>query len=299
MAKLNQVLVSTSIENPLLATLARRQYTSKWTPVPDSVLPPAMQAQLAKIFHALSGQELGIDGHTLAVSAEVSGGFKRLYGPAMYAKSAEDTNEGLFVINWGPHKIYLTVDESRLVPVSPGVDKGLFISFASFNFGRGEDTTVLVQLQDGNDMLSLHVQGRFPSLKDQPKPSNLGTFLQVGDTESLVAEFTAEGQRTGGGTSGETYDARDLVPGNYVVTGYKQITRKGGKGETSILQVAPAPAYNQAVAFGVWGNPTINAGLLSSPQPEITPEKPARLIVPEQGRAFLVVESTSDPMLSW
>lgn len=292
-----------AITNPALVPLTGRRYSSNFTAVPNHKLPTAMQATLAKMYLALTGAELPVDGATIAVSSD-SGYFKRLYTPKVYADGA-----GSCYIKWGDVLIPLTCDEGKLVPVhkQPGYKVGIKLATANPS-DRGDDPAIEVKVTE-TEAKQVY-SGYFALAVSDWKGYVAGDYETVLETDygDFVALLMAESAGGGGGAQieGDVTSTKAILAAafpngqNYdvsvTVTGYKPVNA-GGRA-TAILQcsaiddeaiVAAVPCTGKA--FGLWADPSVRPMLLSSP--EITEAKPATLVMPAGpgARPRLLVDS--------
>jgi hypothetical protein len=266
--------------SPDLAPLAGREYSSSYTPLPNSNLPRGMRRDLDKIFTALTGEELVLEENTFLIRAD-DGVYNRLFGPVLKAGSdeVEGTTVGSLCVQWGPRYIPLTLTKEGVQVTINDQPVTLDAEFGEFNFsGRGPDIALMVSVdeEDGSGQVVLPIAVRFIDWQNPPELKALNAMLKkkAGDVTGLIQVATPKG---GGGfraRADHDIDFRDLEEGiQYSVQSYRGVETQYGQSYRIILADYPVDGETAEC----WAHASLRP--IFATKPEINAEKPATLTI--------------------
>lgn len=267
-----------------LAPLAGREYTSRYTSLPNANLPKAMRRDLDKVFTALTGEELPLEENTFLIRSE-NRSYDRLFGPVLKAGSddVEGTEGGRSYIQWGNRYIPISLGKEGVTVDINGQPVSLESEFSMFNFsGRGEDVALMIAVdeEDESGQVVLPVAVRFTDYENVPDIKALNSLMKKNkeaDIISLIENVSARGSGGSRQQADVEFDFRDLEEGaSYEVISYRPCETRFGMSYRIIL--ANYPSEGQTAE--TWAHTTLRP--LLATRPEITAEKPATLHIRER-----------------
>lgn len=286
--------VNPQLDDKNRARLEARSYQKAYTDVPNRALPPVYKEALTAIYSGLTGNDLPEDGSTFTVRSDANGTFKRLYSPTVF--STED--KGL-IIRWGDEDIPLSVDGGKLSATNG--QKGLKLSFKEEQVGKYTEPVLNVGFSSGGTLYTLPVPIRSADYENKLTSDILDVLLSenpeaIAEQVAVASDPSKRGESTGERLQGPFLKVAHLPLGEYKITQCR--SKDSDYGMQYFLQAIvtePFTAPTRQQVDGEWQDVEVevsdfcvvkpNSALkkVLAADPEITPDKPAFLIVKEHG----------------
>lgn len=258
--------------------LSGRLYDKDYTPLPNQNLPKGLRADLEKFFCYLTSQpNLPLEENTFLIKSS-EGAYQRVFGPVLKVGNSEieGLEDNKLYIQWGPHFIPLTYE--------PGVfrnEAGIEIDaeFGVYNFsGRGEDPALLLSIDEPTGQVVMPIVVRFEDWDNPLEAKALNTLFKKSPDKLVDVIQKATVKKSSGNFTRieptHEVDFKSLdVKKPYNVIGYYPCKTTYGITYRIFIQDCPEPNDIGCA----WAHSSLRP-LLSS-RPEITPEKPASLVL--------------------
>jgi hypothetical protein len=291
---MKQFKVNPQLDEKNRARLEARSYQKAYTDVPNRALPPVYKEALSAIYTGLTGNELSDEASTFTVRADANGTFKRLYSPTVF--STED--KGL-IIRWGDEDIPLSVADGKLS--APNGQKGLKLSFKEDQIGKYTEAVLSVAFSAGGTLFSLPVPIRSADYENRVTSDILDVLLSenpdaIAEQVAVASDPSKRGESTGERLQGPFVKVAHMPLGEYKIT---QIRAKdsdyGMQYYMQAVVTEPFTAPTRTQVDGEWVDTEVEVSdfvvvkpnnalkKVLAADPEVTPDKPAYLIVKEHG----------------
>lgn len=265
-----------STNSPEFVVLSGRQYSKDYTALPNQNLPKGLRSDLERFFCFLTqAPALPLEENTFLIKSN-EGAYTRIFGPVLKVGTSEI--EGLqddqLYIQWGPHFIPVVAE--------PGVFKTqdgreLDAEFGVYNFsGRGEDPALLLSLDEAEGQVVMPIVVRFEDWDNPLEAKALNTLLKKSPEKLVGVIQKASAKKSSGSRIEATHevDFKELeVKRPYEVIGYYPCKTSYGVSYRIFIKDFPEP---EAIGCS-WAHSSLRP--LLSARPEITPEKPASLVL--------------------
>lgn len=276
-------LIEVGTSSPDFATLAGREYRSRFTALPNCNLAKAMRLSLDKVFTALTGDELPLEDNTFLIKAE-DGIYTRLFGPILKAGNdeVEGTATGQFCIHWGNRYIPCSLGKDGLSVEINGQVVTLEAEFGEFNFsGRGTDPALMLSVdeEDGSGQVVLPLAVRYVDYKNAPDTKTVNALMKKNKAEDILALIEQVAPRGAGSRANadKEIDFRELPVGQYNVTSYRSANTKYGVSYRIVISDYPEGSGETAET---WAHASLRQLLATNP--EVSEEKPALLHIKDK-----------------
>lgn len=286
--------VNPQLDEKNRARLEARSYQKAYTDIPNRALPATYKEALTAIYSGLTGNELPDEGSTFTVRSDANGTFKRLYSPTVF--STED--KGL-IIRWGDEDIPLSVDGGKLA--APSGQKGLKLSFKEEQVGKYTEPVLSVAFSSSGTLYSLPVPIRSADYENRLTSDILDVLLSenpeaIAEQVAVASDPSKRGESTGERLQGPFVKVAHIPLGEYKITQYR--TKDADYGMQYYLQAIvtePFTAPTRQQVDGEWVDVDVEVSdfcvikpnnalkKILAAEPEITPDKPAFLVVKEHG----------------
>lgn len=273
---INTIDISSS--SPALVSLAGREYEKDYTSLPNSNLPVSMRKDLNVVYSYLTDEELPLDENTFLVKAQDSV-FSRLFGPVLKVGSdgIEGTQTDKLYIQWGPRFIPLEFNKEGFFAFN---GNKIEAEFGKFNFsGRGEDAALFISIDEEEGQTVLPVAVRFSDWENPLDPKAMNVLSKKKPQEILNALEKVK-EKSGAGRISQDVEINlkeDLeLNTEYEVVGYYRCKTTYGISFRILINNYP----EENTIAGTWAHNSFKP--LLATDPEITPEKPATLIIKDR-----------------
>jgi len=286
--------VNPQLDDKNRARLEARSYQKAYTDVPNRALPPVYKEALTAIYTGLTGNDLPEEGSTFTVRSDANGTFKRLYSPTVF--STED--KGL-IIRWGDEDIPITVDGGKLSATNG--QKGLKLSFKEEQVGKYTEPVLSVGFSSGGTLYTLPVPIRSADYENKLTSDILDVLLSenpeaIAEQVAVASDPSKRGESSGERLQGPFVKVAHLPLGEYKITQCR--SKDSDYGMQYFLQAIvtePFTAPTRQQVDGEWQDVEVEVSdfcvvkpnnalkKVLAADPEITPDKPAFLIVKEHG----------------
>jgi hypothetical protein len=270
-------ILNIATDSPEFVVLSGRQYQKDYTPLPNQNLPKALRSDLERFFTTLtSNTELPLEENTFLIKA-TDGAYNRIFGPVLKSGSSEveGLEDGKLYIQWGQHFIPVEMKSGALVTTD---GKEIDAEFGVYNFsGRGEDVALLLSLDEDGGQVVMPIVVRFADWDNPLEAKALNTLLKK--SPELIVDVIQKASKKTGGTYTKIEPTHEVdfksleVKRPYEVIGYYPCKTTYGTSFRLFIQDFPSVGDIGCA----WAHSSLRP--LLSARPEITPEKPASLVI--------------------